>query len=83
MKAESLLLGCRYRTLRDTGVLLKELDVADCALGPHEIRGCIRNDLVKALADALPDRTIRFGASVSSIKTTDTGVRGPCARSML
>ena len=56
------------------GTLLKQLKVADCAYGPHEIRGCIRNDLVKALGDALPEGTIRFGAGVDSIRTTEQGV---------
>jgi 2-polyprenyl-6-methoxyphenol hydroxylase-like FAD-dependent oxidoreductase len=73
--------ACRYRTFRDTGALLKELDVDECALGPHEIRGCIRNDLVKALADALPEGTIRFGSGVSTINMTDTGAA--CMQKML
>ena len=54
--------------------------MAACAHGPHEIRGCIRNDMVKALADSLPLGTIRFNASVSSIKNTETGAADMHAR---
>lgn len=62
-------------TMRETGAVLKEIRFADCAHGPHENRGCIRNDLVKALGDALPAGTIRFNCSVSSIRVTDAGAR--------
>lgn len=50
--------------------------MAACAHGPHEIRGAVRNDLVKALADLLPQGTIHFNAAASSIKTSATGAHG-------
>ena len=53
--------------MRETGQVLKTLQVADCADGPHEVRGCVRNDLVKALADVLPEGTIRFGCAVDKV----------------
>ena len=61
--------------MREDGTVLKQLKVADCLHGPHEIRGCIRNDLVKALGDALPEGTIRFGTGVDTIKITEQGAR--------
>ena len=59
--------------MRETGAVLKTLRISDCADGPHEIRGCIRNELVKALADALPTDTIQYGCSVEAVDTSDEG----------
>jgi len=59
--------------MRETGQVLKTMQVADCADGPHEIRGCVRNDLVKALADVLPAGTIRFGCAVDKVNYSIEG----------
>lgn len=60
--------------MRETGQVLKEVRVADCADGPHEVRGCVRNDLVRTLADALPSGTVRLGCSVASADFSPEGV---------
>ena len=52
--------------MRETGQVLKNVRVAECADGPHEVRGCVRNDLVRTLSDALPQGTVRLGCSVAS-----------------
>lgn len=59
--------------MRDNGAILKTLCIDDCANGPHENRGCIRNELVKALASALPKDTIKFGCSVETVDISDEG----------
>ncbi|BDA51157.1 FAD-dependent urate hydroxylase [Coccomyxa sp. Obi] len=63
----------RYTMLRETGHVLKSLQVDDCAHGPHEIRGAIRNDLVRVLADALPEGTVRFGCTVGTVSVSSEG----------
>lgn len=67
------MLMSRYVTVGQDGAILNALDVADCAHGPHEIRGAIRNDLVRALADALPPGTICYGAPMSSLEFSREG----------
>ena len=64
--------------MRETGQVLKDVRVADCADGPHEIRGCVRNDLVRVLADALPTGTVRLGCSVASADFSLEGVSRCC-----
>ena len=59
--------------MRETGQVLKHVRVADCADGPHEVHGCVRNDLVKTLADALPQGTLRLGCSVASVDIATEG----------
>ena len=59
--------------MRETGQVLKTLQVSECHEGPHEVRGCVRNDLVKALADMLSPGTIRFDCKVNSIQHTNEG----------
>ena len=59
--------------MRETGQVLKEMRVVDCADGPHEVRGCVRNDLVRALSDALPPGTVRLGCSVASADFSTEG----------
>ncbi|CAL8466462.1 g5998 [Coccomyxa elongata] len=63
----------RYTMMRETGHLLTSLQVDDCAYGPHEIRGTIRNDLVRVLAEALPDGTVHFGCTVSTVFVSSEG----------
>ncbi|CAK0782391.1 hypothetical protein CVIRNUC_005666 [Coccomyxa viridis] len=65
----------RYVAMRDSGAILKTLCIDDCANGPHENRGCIRNELVKALASALPKDTIKFGCSVETVDISDEGCK--------
>ena len=60
--------------MRETGQVLKDVRVADCADGPHEIRGCVRNDLVRTLSDALPLGTVRLGCSVATVDHSTEGL---------
>ena len=60
--------------MRETGQILKKVRVADCADGPHEVRGCVRNDLVRTLSDALPPGTVRLGCSVASADFSPEGM---------
>ena len=53
------------------------MTVADCAHGPHEIRGCSRNDIVRELAAGLPAGTIHYNAGVSTVSLTAEG-RSDC-----
>ncbi len=64
----------RYVAMRETGQILNNVRVADCADGPHEVRGCVRNDLVRTLTDALPQGTVRLGCSVASADFSPEGM---------
>ena len=65
----------RRQTYTADGTLLSEIDVArDCANGPHEMRACMRDDLVQTMVNALPHGTVRFSATVCSVDPHPTGV---------
>lgn len=53
------------------GRLLRQFDFAECAHGPHEVRGTLRSTLLAALAAELPPGTIRFGTAVSGVEQPD------------
>ena len=74
----------RRETFTSDGTLLSVIDVArDCADGPHEMRACMRDDLVRTMAGALPEGTIRFNSSVASIAPRLDGAHIPVPSMMI
>lgn len=64
----------RRQTYTADGTLLSEIDVArDCANGPHEMRACMRDDLVQTMVNALPHGSVRFSSIVCSVDPHPTG----------
>ena len=59
--------------MRETGQVLKSLQVTKCRGGPHEVRGCFRKHLIHTLAEALPNGTIRFGCNVDNVSLSNEG----------
>ena len=71
---------CRMEAYVRSGKRLKGMEVADCANGPHELRGVVRNELQSALVSRLPKGAIRFNAGIAGVSHFDNGERAiPCA----
>ena len=65
--------GDRLEAYSRKGVRLNGVEVAECAHGPHEMRGVVRNDLQATLAGALAEGVIRTSAGVASVSDFEDG----------
>ena len=65
---------CRVEIATHKGEVLTAFGLDECPGGPHEARIVRRAALLDALRSALPPHAIRYGASVSAVRTTAQGV---------
>ncbi len=67
--------GCRFVQVDgDSGKELASIQVDDCAFGPHDIRGCSRNDIVRELAAGLPTGSVIYNAACETISISPEGI---------
>jgi hypothetical protein len=62
------------------GKQLNGLNIADCAGGPHELRGLVRNELQSTLAAQLADGVVRTSTGVKGVTHFDEGAAWPADR---
>ncbi|KAK9845405.1 hypothetical protein WJX81_005725 [Elliptochloris bilobata] len=63
----------RVEAYKPDGRRLNGVKIADCADGPHEMRGVVRNDLQATLAAALPEGVIRTSCGVAGVSCFEAG----------
>jgi hypothetical protein len=67
----------RMEAYNKRGKQLNGLNIADCAGGPHELRGLVRNELQSTLAAQLADGVVRTSTGVKGVSHFDEGAARP------
>jgi len=73
----------RMEAYNKRGKQLNGLNIADCAGGPHELRGLVRNELQSTLAAQLADGVVRTSTGVKGVSHFDEGAARPAGRRAL
>lgn len=67
------LLLCRVELCTSDGRPLNAFPFDSCSGGPHEARGMRRSALLCALASALPEESVIYGAAVARVSASESG----------